>query len=159
MTLRPIEYQADGVRLTGFLADGSKGGPVPGVLVAHESPGVTEHVKERALALSEEGYVAFALDLFGAHDLTLEEARRHSSLVMTTPGLMYAPIKCATAEASRRKPRRSDRREDPDDDWRCRSDCSMCSAGSGTHTPTPESTRMASRVSLTTRGRRADHGR
>jgi hypothetical protein len=34
--------------------------------------------------------IAFALDLFGAHDLDLEEARRHSSLVMTTPGLMYA---------------------------------------------------------------------
>jgi hypothetical protein len=31
-----------------------------------------------------------ALDLFGQHDLPLEEARRHSSLVVNTPGLLYA---------------------------------------------------------------------
>jgi dienelactone hydrolase len=95
MTLRTIAYQADGVRLIGLLADGSNGNSAPGVLVAHESPGMTEHVKGRASALAEQGYVAFALDLFGAHDLDLEEARRHSSLVMTTPGLMYARANAA----------------------------------------------------------------
>lgn len=90
MTLRPIEYEVDGTRLIGLLADGSRRRTVPGVLVAHESPGVTEHVKGRALRLAERGYVAFALDLFGGHDLALEDARRHSSLVVNTPGLMFA---------------------------------------------------------------------
>lgn len=95
MTLRSIAYQAGDVTLTGFLADGSRGRVAPGVLVAHESPGVTEHVKGRALRLAEHGYVAFALDLFGAHDLALDEARRHSKAVMETPGLMFARAKAA----------------------------------------------------------------
>ena len=56
---------------------------------------VTEHVKGRTRALAEQGYVAFALDLFGAHDLDLADARRHSSLVMTTPGLLYARANAA----------------------------------------------------------------
>jgi dienelactone hydrolase len=91
--LRPIDYQsADGVQLRGFLADGSNPNRprVPGVLVAHESPGLTGHIKDRAVALAEQGYVAFALDLFGAHDLELDEARRHSARVVNTPGLMYS---------------------------------------------------------------------
>jgi dienelactone hydrolase len=90
MTLQPIEYEVDGTRLTGLLADGSQGRTVPGVLVAHESPGVTEHIRGRALRLAEHGYVTFALDLFGGHDLPLEDARRHSTLVVNTPGLMFA---------------------------------------------------------------------
>jgi dienelactone hydrolase len=95
VTLHPIDYQVDGVPLKGYMADGSKGNSAPGILVAHESPGVTEHVKGRTRALAEQGYVAFALDLFGAHDLDLEEARRQSSLVVRTPGLMYARANAA----------------------------------------------------------------
>jgi dienelactone hydrolase len=96
VTLRPIDYRAaDSVARRGFLADGSKGRRAPGVLVAHESPGLTEHIKGRAVALAEQGYVAFALDLFGAHDLDLDEARRHSSLVVNTPGLLYSRARAA----------------------------------------------------------------
>jgi dienelactone hydrolase len=95
MTLRPIDYQADGVRLTGYLADGSRGGSAPGILVAHESLGITAHVKARALALAEQGFVAFALDLFGRHDLDLDEARRQTSPFVTTPGLLYARANAA----------------------------------------------------------------
>ena len=107
MNLRPIDYRStDGAALRGFLADGSaarasndlgaaKARAAPGVLVAHESPGLTEHIKGRAIALAEHGYVAFALDLFGAHDLALEGARRHSSLVVNTPGLMYTRARAA----------------------------------------------------------------
>lgn len=95
MNLEPVDYWADGVRLTGFLADGSQGARAPGILVAHESPGLTEQIKGRAAALAEDGYVAFALDLFGAHDLTLDEARRHSGLVVNTPGLLYTRTNAA----------------------------------------------------------------
>jgi dienelactone hydrolase len=72
MALRAIDYEADGRRFTGFLADGSAGRPAPGVLVAHEGGGLTGHAKGRAERLAELGYVAFALDLFGDPDLTLE---------------------------------------------------------------------------------------
>lgn len=60
--LRPISYAVDGAQLTGFFADSSEPS-APGILVAHESPGVTEHVKGRAQRLAELGYAAFALGL------------------------------------------------------------------------------------------------
>src|SRR3954470_9107326 len=90
MSLRPIAYEAGGVALTGYLADGSGGRPAPGVLVAPEAMGLGELCKAKAEALAQEGYVAFALDPYGATGLSVEEARRHASLVMTTPGLMHA---------------------------------------------------------------------
>jgi dienelactone hydrolase len=101
MPLQSLEYECDGVKLSGFLADGSRGTPAPGILVAHESPGITQHVQGRTLALAQMGYVAFALDLFGKHDLDLDEARRQSSLVMSTPGLMYARANAALAALAR----------------------------------------------------------
>lgn len=90
MTLSPIDYHTDNLRVTGYLADGSKGRRAPGILVAHESLGITARVKERALALAEQGYVAFALDLFGKQDFDLEEARRQTAPCFETPGLLYA---------------------------------------------------------------------
>jgi dienelactone hydrolase len=88
-------YRVDGVTLTGFLADGSAGVRVPGVLVAHEAPGVTRHVKERARMLAECGYVAFALDLYGQGELPLEEARRQSQRLMSEPGLLRRRARAA----------------------------------------------------------------
>ncbi|HEY4123068.1 MAG TPA: dienelactone hydrolase family protein [Rhizomicrobium sp.] len=65
METREIAYQIDGRTFSGYLADGSKGRKVPGILVAYEAGGMTEHPKERARMLAEAGYVAFAMDLFG----------------------------------------------------------------------------------------------
>ena len=95
MQLLPIKYSAGGQDFEGLLADGSKGAKAPGVIVAHESPGLTAHIRQRTLALAELGYIAFALDLFGVRDLDLEEARRHSGLVVNTPGLMLLRTKAA----------------------------------------------------------------
>src|SRR5262245_17141328 len=93
-TLQSVAYDADGRRLIGFFA-ASHGPSAPGILVAHESPGVTEHVKERALRLADLGYAAFVLDLFGVHDLDLDAARQHTTEVMATPGLMYTRANAA----------------------------------------------------------------
>ncbi|MEQ1931832.1 MAG: dienelactone hydrolase family protein, partial [Parvularculaceae bacterium] len=95
MQLQPIRYSAGGQDFEGLLADGSKGAKAPGVLVAHESPGLTAHIEERTLRLGELGYVAFALDLFGAHGLSLDEARGHSAHVVNTPGLMLLRTRAA----------------------------------------------------------------
>jgi dienelactone hydrolase len=65
MEIAPTRYEADGRSFTGFLADGSGGALVPGVLVIHEGGGLTGHAKERAAMLGALGYVAFAMDLFG----------------------------------------------------------------------------------------------
>jgi dienelactone hydrolase len=77
MTPHAFTYQIGPETYTGFLADGSGGRKVPGVLVAHEGGGfLTEHAKDRARMVAELGYVAFALDLFGDPRPTLDEARK-----------------------------------------------------------------------------------
>lgn len=75
--------------MTGYLADGSAGKRVPGVLVAHEALGVNDHVKARAQALAELGYVAFALDLYGEASLSLEAARARHTELMAAPGAIF----------------------------------------------------------------------
>lgn len=75
MPLEAAHYEVDGKSFTGYFADGSSGRRAPGVLVAHEGPGITMHTKERAQMLAELGYVAFALDLYGEVDPPLERAK------------------------------------------------------------------------------------
>ncbi len=75
MDLQAIDYEVGGKTFTGYLADGSGGRRVPGILVAHEGPGLTAHPKERARMLAELGYVAFALDLYGEKDPTIDRAK------------------------------------------------------------------------------------
>jgi dienelactone hydrolase len=86
--LKRIDYEEGGRRLTGWLADGSGGRPAPGVLVAHEAPGVGAHVREVAERLAGLGYVAFALDLYGGERFALDEARALHQEMMSVPGLM-----------------------------------------------------------------------
>jgi dienelactone hydrolase len=73
MPLQAIEYEALGRRYTGFLADPGGDARVPGVLVAHEGAGLTDHPKGVAERLAGLGYAAFALDLFGDPEMSLED--------------------------------------------------------------------------------------
>jgi dienelactone hydrolase len=65
MNTKDIAYECDGKHLTGYLADGSGGKRVPGVVVCHQGMGLGEHAREHARMLAELGYVAFALDMYG----------------------------------------------------------------------------------------------
>jgi dienelactone hydrolase len=82
MNIQEIKYQVGGHSYTGCLADGSRGKTVPGILVAHEGDGLTEHTKSRALMLAERGYVAFALDIFGTRMQDMQQ------IIAVTQGLM-----------------------------------------------------------------------
>lgn len=77
MDAREIAYDIDGKTFTGYLADGSKGKKVPGILVAYEAGGMTEHPKARARMLAEAGYVAFAMDTFGEAIRDMAHAMSH----------------------------------------------------------------------------------
>jgi dienelactone hydrolase len=88
-------YQVDDVQLTGYLIDGANRGSVPGVLIAHEAPGITDHVKHRAVMLAERGYVAFVLDMYGRENLPLEEAREESRRLMADARLMRRRARAA----------------------------------------------------------------
>lgn len=56
----------NGQKFQGYIASGaSKDKKAPGVVVIHEWWGQSEYPRERARRLAEEGFVAFAVDLFG----------------------------------------------------------------------------------------------
>lgn len=63
--LKTFEYSHNGVTLKGQLALPAGVGPHPGVLVMHEARGLGEHVRQRALRLADNGYVALATDMYG----------------------------------------------------------------------------------------------
>ncbi len=61
-----VEYKAGDTKLKGYLAyDDAVRGKRPGVLVVHEWWGLNDYVKKRARMLAEQGYTAFALDMYG----------------------------------------------------------------------------------------------
>jgi dienelactone hydrolase len=65
VTTRDVEYEADGIRMRGFLALPDTGSPWPGVLIAHEGNGLDEFQLTKAPRLAELGYAALALDYYG----------------------------------------------------------------------------------------------
>ena len=85
MALRPIAYEHEGTRLTGYLADGSGGRPSPAILVAHEGGGLSRHTKEKALRLAGLGYIAFALDFYGEEAPDLERAKELGQALRRDP--------------------------------------------------------------------------
>jgi dienelactone hydrolase len=74
MRTSDISYRCGDKALTGYLADGAKGRPAPGVLLCHQGGGLTEHTRERARMLGELGYVAFAADPYGEVATSREQA-------------------------------------------------------------------------------------
>lgn len=71
---REVAYDVRGRTFRGYLADGSGGRSAPGVLVAHEGRGFTQHPRDRAEMLARLGYVAFAPDYFGEPARSLDHA-------------------------------------------------------------------------------------
>ena len=65
MTAQTIEYPFEGATHVGHLAVPDGGGSGPAVLLAHEGPGLDDHVRGRADRLAALGYTAFALDYHG----------------------------------------------------------------------------------------------
>lgn len=80
---RDISYTVDGQKLVGFLAyDESVNSPQPGVIVVHEWLGINDYAKKRAVDLAKEGFVAFALDMYGdGKEIPMSEARGMSGAV------------------------------------------------------------------------------
>lgn len=62
---KEIEYSIDNKTMKGFLAIPEGEGPFPGVLVVHEWWGQTEFPRAQARRLAQNGYAAFAVDMYG----------------------------------------------------------------------------------------------
>jgi dienelactone hydrolase len=66
MSSENLNYQADGVTMSGQIYWNDKiSGPRPGVLVFPEGLGLSEHTRNIAKRLAEQGYVALACDYYG----------------------------------------------------------------------------------------------
>lgn len=65
MKIETLTYSSGETTFHGYLADPEGSGRRPGVLIAHEAPGLNEHPKRRARLIAELGYVALAADLYG----------------------------------------------------------------------------------------------
>jgi len=60
-----VAYSAEGVEFIGTVFTPAGSGPAPGVLVAHESNGITQHTLDAAERLSQLGFVALTVDYQG----------------------------------------------------------------------------------------------
>jgi dienelactone hydrolase len=80
-----IVYEVNGQKLVGLLAyDKSITNSRPGILVVHEWRGINDYAKKRAVDLAKEGYVAFALDMYGeGKEIAMSEARTMSRKIGT----------------------------------------------------------------------------
>jgi dienelactone hydrolase len=87
MEERKVTYTSGDLIMTGYLIDGSRGVPAPGVLIAHEALGRDDRMTVWARKLAEQGYVAFALDLYGETFPLAEMQARHDGM-MASEGLM-----------------------------------------------------------------------
>ena len=95
---REIAYQSGAKTLTGYLADGSNGRKVPGILVCHQGGGLRDHEKERARMLADLGYVAFAIDMYGAVATKMEEAGPLMGELTQNPALWQERIAAGLAQ-------------------------------------------------------------
>ena len=86
-----IDYAHGDVALRGFVAyDAARTGKRPAVLVCHEWWGMNETAQEKCKQLAKEGYVAFALDMYGKGQVTTEPAQASAWLgkVFNDPKLL-----------------------------------------------------------------------
>jgi dienelactone hydrolase len=101
-----VAYSAEGIEFIGTVFTPSGSGPAPGVLVAHESPGVTEHTLNAARRLAEMGFVAMATDYQGGGQVVTDrdEMMRRFQAFMADPGSIRARMGAAL-DALRAQPR------------------------------------------------------
>ena len=101
-----VAYSAEGIEFVGTVFAPPGSGSAPGVLVAHESPGVVEHTLNAARRLAELGFVAMATDYQGGGVALTdrEEVMRRFQWFMADPGHIRARMGAAL-EALKAQPR------------------------------------------------------
>lgn len=101
-----VAWSAEGVEFVGVAFAPAGSGPAPGVLVAHESPGITDHTLHAAERFAEMGFVALATDYQGGGQVVAdrEEMMRRYAWFMADPGHIRARMGAAL-EALKAQPR------------------------------------------------------
>ena len=98
----PIEYPAGDVTCRGeyFIEPGAQG-PLPTVLVCHAWDGLNDEVRDKSRKLAHEGYLAFAIDVYGEGRNYTDFADLMTALgpYMEHRGLLLARMQAAVAAA------------------------------------------------------------
>lgn len=98
LVTQSVAYETGGVKMAGYLAyDDAQtaAGKIPGVLVVHEWWGLNDYVKGRAEQLARLGYVAFAVDMYGGGQNSLDPKQ-----AMEWSGQLYGkPLMAERAQA------------------------------------------------------------
>ena len=94
---KPVEYTSDGAVMDGFVAYGDAKTPAPGILIVHDWMGLGQFSKDKAEQLAKQGYVAFAVDIYGkgVRPKNAEEALALATKFKQDPKLLRARIRAA----------------------------------------------------------------
>ena len=98
-TQRRVDYTCEGRDLVGLLVLPDGDGPAPGILVAHEGPGQSDHEREVARRLAALGYVAFVLDYHGGGERIADRTEMFERL-----GVLMADTRLTRASPRRHSP-------------------------------------------------------
>lgn len=106
VTEKTIEYKEGDTVLEGFIASPKNLKPsTPIIVVVHEWMGLGTYAKARARMLAEQGYIAFAADIYGkgVRAKDMDEAAKLSTIYKSNRPLMRKRISAAIAEAAKIK--------------------------------------------------------
>lgn len=92
-----IDYKVGTVTHKGYVAAPNTEGKKPAVIIVHEWWGHNDYARQRANQLAEQGYVAFALDMYGEGKLAShpKDAGEFSGAVMKNEALMLKKFQAA----------------------------------------------------------------
>lgn len=81
---REIQYKAaDGTQLIGYFAAPENSSGAAGIIVAPEWWGRNEYTEQRARELAEQGYAAFAIDMYGEKKVTTKASQANEWMMQT----------------------------------------------------------------------------
>ena len=94
---KAVDYAADGAVMEGFVAWIDAKTPMPGILIVHDWMGLGQFSKDKAELLAKQGYVAFAVDIYGKgiRAKNAEEATKLATKFKQDPKLLRARIRAA----------------------------------------------------------------
>jgi dienelactone hydrolase len=95
---KTVDYTANGASMEGYVAyDAAKKAPVPGILIVHDWMGLGKFSTDKADELAKQGYVAFAVDIYGkgVRAKTTEEAGKLAMKFKDDRNLLRARVKAA----------------------------------------------------------------
>ncbi|MEP0909036.1 dienelactone hydrolase family protein [Leptolyngbya subtilissima ST-M1] len=98
----PVVYSLDGQTFEGYLAFNQNFGETqPLVLLVHDRDGLGDYEKRRTQMLAEQGYAAFAVDLFGqgVRPTNPDEARAQTSTLYGDRATLRARLMAGLAQA------------------------------------------------------------